>query len=174
VPLQSINKIPNGEDVFVDANILVYALNEQSAQCKRLLERCIREEVTGICLFEIVNEATHRLMIAEARSKGLISKEQASHLRQNCAVIGQLSDYWTQTETILNLNFLFLSTDESIVRGAQAERSAAGLLTNDSMIVSCMRNLGISSLATADSDFERAHGIVVYKPDDLPKGQGSI
>ena len=164
---QSIERIPDGKDVFIDANILVYALNGRSIQCKRLLERCVNEQLTGICLFEIVNEATHKLMLAEARSKGLISKELASHLKQSHVVIRKLTDYWTETERILNLNLLFLSTDDFIVRAAQVERSGAGLLTNDSMIVSCMRNLGISSLATTDADFERVYGIVIYKPDDL-------
>jgi hypothetical protein len=39
----------------------------------QLLERCSREDVTGLALFETVNEVTHRFMIAEALSKGLIT-----------------------------------------------------------------------------------------------------
>ncbi len=140
----------------------------QSLQCKELLERCSREELIGITLFEIVNEATHRFMLAEARAKGLIPKENASELRKRFRVISSLTDYWRDTEIILNLNLLFLATDESIVKTAHSERQSACLLTNDSMIVSCMRNYGISSLATNDSDFERVPGISVFRPDDLP------
>lgn len=58
--------------------------------------------------------------------------------------------------------------DETILRGAQKERQAASLLTNDSLIVACMRVHGISLLATNDSDFERVAGITVFKPKDLP------
>ena len=164
-PLQ---RIPAGSDVFIDANIFVYALSGKSEQCRQLLERCSREEVIGICLFEIVNEATHRFMLAEAMSKGLIPKETASHLRKNFPVIPGLTDYWQDTKRILNLNLLFLATDGSIIRAAHPERQSASLLTNDSMIASCMRSYGISALATSDSDFERVGNILVFQPDDLP------
>jgi predicted nucleic acid-binding protein len=36
------------------------------------------------------------------------------------------------------------------------------------MIVSCMRNYGISALATNDQAFQRVTDITVYRPDDLP------
>jgi len=58
--------------------------------------------------------------------------------------------------------------NEAIVRGANVERVAAGLLTNDSMVVSCMREYGLSLLATNDADFERVAGVTVFRPSDLP------
>lgn len=167
MPTQPLQQIPAGSNVFIDANIFVYGLSGQSAQCRQLLERCSREEVTGICLFEIVNEATHRFMLAEAVSKGLIPKESASTLRKKFDGIPSLIAYWQDTERILDLNLLFLATDESTIRTAYSERQRACLLTNDSMIVACMRSYGISSLATSDSDFERVRDIVVFRPDDL-------
>src|SRR5437899_12706854 len=71
--VQPLTSVSTGSDIFIDANIFVYGLNGVSTQCLRLLERCSREEVTGISLFEIVNEATHVFMLGEARSKGLIA-----------------------------------------------------------------------------------------------------
>ncbi|MCX6909620.1 MAG: type II toxin-antitoxin system VapC family toxin [Verrucomicrobia bacterium] len=168
MPFQPLSQIPNGSDVFLDANVLIYALNGQSKECYGLLERCSREEVTGICLFEVVNEATHRFMLAEALTKNLIAKPTSRELEKKPDVVKQLTDYWQQTQRILNLNLLLLSTDDSIVRGAQAERQGAGLLTNDSMIVSCMRNYGIGALATNDQGFGRVGNITVYRPADLP------
>ncbi len=165
LPLASI---PTGSDVFIDANIFVYGLNNVSPQCLRLLERCSREEVIGISLFEIVNEATHVLMLAEARSKGLIAPSgTARELRRKFSVMPALIDYWRETERILALNLLFFPTDEQIVRRAQTERQGAGLLTNDSMIPGWMREYGIQHLATADTDFGRASGITVFGPDDI-------
>ena len=58
--------------------------------------------------------------------------------------------------------------NEAILRGAQLERQAANLLTNDSLIVSSMREHGLTFLATNDADFERVAGITVFKPQDLP------
>ena len=84
-------------------------------------------------------------------------------------MIASLTDYWRNTERILELNVLFLSTNERILRNAQSERQQSGLLTNDSMIVSCMRSFGITHLATNDTDFERVSGITVYSPADLSR-----
>ncbi|MGH9691697.1 MAG: hypothetical protein ACRD4C_11550 [Candidatus Acidiferrales bacterium] len=36
------------------------------------------------------------------------------------------------------------------------------------MIVSCMREYGVSFLATNDADFERVAGITVFRPADPP------
>ncbi len=167
MPFNPLPQLRAGSNVFIDANIFVYALSGLSAQCKELLERCSREEVTGITLFEIVSEATHRFMLAEARSKGLIQTESAHELRKNFNAISTLTDYWTNTERILALNILLLATEETIVRSANIERSKYGLLTNDSMIASCMRSYGVSCIATNDRDFGRVHGFDVFRPDDL-------
>src|SRR5689334_24271462 len=142
MPTWPLSLIPAGSNVFIDANIFVYGLSGQSAQCRFLLERCSRQELTGATLLEIVNEATHRFMLAEAKTKGMIPKESASHLRKKFKAISSLTDYWQETERILNLNLLFIATDESIVKAAQVERQRALLLTNDSMIAACMRNYG--------------------------------
>jgi len=164
---RSLNDLPSGIDVFIDANVFVYGLNGKSAQCKAFLERCSREDVVGISMFEIVSEATHKFMLAEALSKGVITKDLASHLRKNFASIPTLHSYWEDTERILRLNLLIIGTDEPTLRAAYAERQVACLLTNDSMIVACMRRLGVSHLATNDGDFMRVKGIKVFQPDDV-------
>jgi predicted nucleic acid-binding protein len=159
--------IPDGSDVFIDANVFIYALNGVSMQCRQFLERCSREELAGISSFSVVNEATHRLMLAEARSKGLIAAERAGLMRANHDTIPSLVEYWRQVERILALNILLVDNNEPIIRAAQPERAAGHLLTNDSVIVSCMRDYGVSFLATNDSDFERVAGISVFRPDDV-------
>jgi predicted nucleic acid-binding protein len=64
-----IDSVPLGTNIFIDANVLVYGLNGESAECADFLRRCSIEDITGICLFETVNEATHVFMRAEAQSK---------------------------------------------------------------------------------------------------------
>jgi predicted nucleic acid-binding protein len=168
MPVQPLPALPDHSFIFIDANIFIYGLSGQSAQCRQLLERFLREELTGITLFETINEVTHRLMIAEALAKGLITGGGAKGLRQNFSLIPSLTDYWRNTERLLALNMLFMAVNEAILRGAQVERQAAALLTNDSMIVSCMREYGLSFLASNDADFERVAGLTVFKPSDLP------
>jgi len=107
-------------------------------------------------------------MVAEAKSKGVITTGGARALRHSFRFIPTLRDYWHDTVRLLNLNLLLIPVRESVLRSAQPERQAAGLLTNDSLIISCMREYGLSYLATNDSDFERVAGIILFKPDDLP------
>jgi predicted nucleic acid-binding protein len=106
-------------------------------------------------------------MLAEAKSKGVIASGGAEALRKKYLEIPRLIDYWHDTERTLALNLLFFGTDEQIVRSAQLERQQAGTLTNDSMILSWMREYGVRYIATSDQDFERAIGITVFGPDDL-------
>jgi uncharacterized protein len=168
MPPQSLSSLTDGTDVFIDANIFIYGMLGASTQCMTFLERCAREELYGISLIEIVNEATHRFMLAEAHAKGIIPGANAKKLREQFSYIPSLNDYWAHTTKLLDLNLLLTATNETIVHIAHLERSTAGLLTNDSMIVACMRDFGVQALATNDGDFERVDGITVYKPDDIP------
>jgi predicted nucleic acid-binding protein len=105
-------------------------------------------------------------MIAEAHDKGLITQPRYALLSKHPTIIPMLIEYWRQTDKILRQNMLFLSSDEAILRNAQVERDNCQLFTNDSMIISCMREYGISSLASFDGDFA-ATGMNVFEPDDV-------
>jgi predicted nucleic acid-binding protein len=159
--------IPAGRDVFIDANILIHAIAKRSAQCHEFLVRCSKEEVFGVCLLETINNATHLLMLAEAVEKRLIEKPLAKQLKRKPEVVRSLTDYWEGTERLLRLNLTLVPISEQTVREAQSDRVSAGLLTNDSMIVAEMRNLGIQALASHDQDFERVTGIELFSPDDV-------
>ncbi len=165
---QPLDAVPNGSNVLIDANVFIYGLTDTSAQCKRFLERCSREEVTGITLFEAVNNATHQFMKAEAIQKGLCAGKALKYLSANPEQVKQLTDYWTNTQRILALNLLFIPLEREIVQAAQPERRAAGLLTNDSMIVAAMHAYGITHLATGDNQFDGVAQVTVFSPNDLP------
>jgi hypothetical protein len=47
VAVRDLLELPDGSDVLVDANIFINALNDTSPQCMRLLDRCVREKVSG-------------------------------------------------------------------------------------------------------------------------------
>ncbi len=165
---EPLDAVPNGADVLIDANVLIYALNGQSAHCKTFLERCSREEITGIVLYEVLNDATHRFMAAEAVHKGLCANRPTPYLTDHPETVKLLTDYWANTQRILALNLLFIPLELDIIQKAQPERVAAGLLTNDSMIVATMRVYGIQNLATADDGFNVVAQITVFSPTDLP------
>ena len=102
----ALSNLPGNSFIFIDANLFVYGLSGQSGQCRQFLERCLREEVTGIALFETVNEVTHRLMVAEALSKGLITRPNAKRLRENFKLIPTLTDTGKIRHALCALGFV--------------------------------------------------------------------
>lgn len=168
MPALDLAAVPAGADLLFDANILVYALAGLSPQCVDLLRRCDTEEVFGFTTVEIVNEVCHRLMVAEALAKGLIARPAAGALKGRKPVIRSLSDYWTQTQRLLDSNLLVLELDEPRVRRAQWVRSNHGLLTTDATLAAAALDLGIDRLATNDADFEGIPGLAIHRPTDLP------
>jgi predicted nucleic acid-binding protein len=163
-----LDAAPDGSDVLIDANVLIYGLTARSAQCKAFLERCSREELTGITLFEAVNNATHQFMKGEALQKGLCAGQAKNYLSAHPEQVRRLTDYWVNTQRLLALNLLFVPVERDIVTGAQTERVNAGLLTNDSIIVAAMREYGISLIATNDRQFDAVAGITVFSATDVP------
>ncbi|MHB8382216.1 MAG: type II toxin-antitoxin system VapC family toxin [Candidatus Binataceae bacterium] len=164
MPAFAIADIPAGSDVFVDSNILIYGLSHRSAECVRFLERCATEEITGVTSFEVVNEVTHRFMMLEAKALGC---PRPDDLRRKHGLIPRLKAYWADVEQMLSQNLLFVETNEQLIRQAQPERINAEILTTDSLIVACMRDLGLRSLATNDRDFDRVAKIEIFRPSDI-------
>ncbi len=164
---QSLDAVPSGSDLLIDVNVFVYGLTAKSAQCRALLERCSREDVAGITLYEVLHDATHLFMKGEAVEKGLCGEKALNYLKAHPEEVKRLTDYWANTQRLLALNLLFLPTEQDIVVGAQAERVSAGLLTGDSIIVAAMREYGISSIATHDQHFDAVAGLSVFSPTDV-------
>lgn len=167
MPISSLPTIPASSNVFLDANVLIYGIGGRSAECVALLRRCASEQLTGITSFAVISEVTHRLMLEEAKSKGLVSAQPRKTLEQHPDRVQKLNDYWVEVERLLSLNLLILTVDEDTVRAAQRERQNHGLLNNDSLIIASMPIYRISMIATRDSSFERVRGISVFSPTDV-------
>jgi predicted nucleic acid-binding protein len=168
MPTDLLVNVKDGTDVFVDANIFIYAFTGVSLECKAFLERCARQDVFGVSNFEIINEVTHRLMIHEAYQKGLISKPRAKDLQQRSDLVKGLSDYWTQVSQIFPMNLVLVAAEEAILRQAHVVRITSGLLTLDSVLVATMEHYGIQRLASHDGDFDPIATITRFHPTDIP------
>jgi predicted nucleic acid-binding protein len=167
MPLERVENLPAGTHIFLDANIFIYAFLGHSSQCRNLLGHCASEQVFGITFLEVINEVTHRLMVAEALGTGVIKRDRVRDLRGKRGEIAKLTEYWVQTSAIFGLNILVLPSDEARLYRAQSVRSRYGLLTNDSLILAAMEENGVDSLATRDSDFDYISDIKIYKPTDI-------
>jgi predicted nucleic acid-binding protein len=167
VPLVDLPSVPSGTDLFLDANVFIHAFLRRSGQCTAVLERCAREDIFGVTSLDVVNDVTHRMMLAEAMSKGLITRENASALKSKPALVRSLVDYWDYTVRIFSLNILLLRSDENQLHSGQRVRSESGLLTKDSLIVAAMDEYALTSIATHDRDFSQAGHLTIYQPTDV-------
>lgn len=166
-----LTELPDGDSVFIDANIFIYHFGGRSPECKAFLERCARRELLGYTATPVLAEVLHRLMVAEAIMKGLVTAKTAVRkLGETPALVKQLTQYQEDVSKISQMNITILALTSKIVQTSAEVRNSEGLLTNDSLIVACMRTQGLRKLATADGDFDQASGVDVYKPTDLREG----
>jgi len=164
----TLEEVPAGCRIFLDAGVFIYHFCRESGQCRVLLERCERGEVRGVTSVISVLEATHRLMIAEAVRAGEVTPGGvARKLWERPEVVRNLAEYRRQVESIPQWGVEVLPVDLGRCLRAADVRAAHGLFTNDSIIVATMRDAGVTAIATADRDFERVEGITVYRPTDL-------
>lgn len=164
----SLNDLPDGATVYLDANIFVYDFTGQSAECATLLLRAKTGDMEAVTGAQVITETVHRLMALEAVQRGLITAgNPARKLRQHPEVIKQLTAYWQAVEKLRTFRLRIFPLTMADVRRTQAIRDMYGLLTMDSTIIAMMHRRGVTNLATLDADFKRVSGITVYMPEDV-------
>ncbi len=161
-------ELRDGDSMFIDANIFIYHFGGRSPECKAFLERCARRELLGYTATPVLSEMIHRVMVTQAIMKGLVTaKTDVKKHRETPALVKQLTQYQEEVNKISQMNITILALTSEIVQTSGDVRRSEGLLTNDSLIVACMRAQGLSKLATADGDFDQVSRIEMYKPTDL-------
>ena len=164
-----LEDLPSGERIFVDANILIYHFAGISVECRAFLQRCESRQVEAFTGIHILLEVTHRLMVLEALHKGLITGSQpARKLKEQPEVIKSLREYNQSVRQIPRMRIRVRTITAAIVRASEAIRVQEGLMTNDSVTVALMRQMGLTAVATADTDFNNVSHLSVYQPGDIP------
>lgn len=162
------DNLKKGVSIFIDANIFIYNFGGQSTECKEVLLRCAKGELIGYTVPSILAEVLHRLMIAEAIEKGYISdKNPVKSLREKPEIVKKLSTYSHDVEKIGEMNINIVNLTNELINKSAKIRQSEGLLTNDSILVASMKDLGLSKLVTNDSDFGKIKWLRIYKPTDL-------
>src|SRR2546426_6460359 len=130
----NLEDIHNDDVVFVDANILIYAAQAQSRQCRQLLRRIDGKAVRGVCTTVVVAELCHRSMLNEARSKSLITgSNPARALSQRREIVIQLSEYPEIVRDVLNSELTVEPVQTADLMVGLELQKQHGLLTNDSL-----------------------------------------
>jgi len=170
----TLDAIPSGSRVFLDATVFIYHFTGHSLECRRLFERCERGELGGVTCSAAVAEVTHRLMMIEAVSRGLVTAGHVVRkLRERPDDVRQLHVHQTQIDRIALMGVEVAPVDlDTMVRSAHF-RCRYGLLTSDSIVAACADALSIRLLASADPDFAVIDGLALHCPGDLPAGDPS-
>ena len=164
----SLADVRDGGRVFIDANIFIYHFGGRSLECKALLERWARCALLGYTSTPVLAEVSHRRMVAEAIVAGLVTARTAIRkLAETPEIVKQLTQYHDDVSHIPSMHLPILPLTLDIVQASAEVRKRDGLLTNDSLVVACMPEQGLTQLATANGDFDLVDGLVIYKPSDL-------
>jgi predicted nucleic acid-binding protein len=138
-----LEDVPGGEEILVDANILIYYFFGISSACRTFLQRCESRQVEAFTGVDIVLEVAHRSMLLEALHTGLISGGQlARKLKGQPEIVKSVREYNRSIRQIPRLGIRVRAIAPAIVRASEAVRVQEGLLTNDSITVALMRRLG--------------------------------
>jgi predicted nucleic acid-binding protein len=165
----TLAEIPAGARVLIDANILIHGLQGWSAQCRALVGRCEAAEVEGWITTSVTAEFSHRRMIQEAQSLGLVGSNPARAMGEKPTFVRQLKRYQAEVRDLLagGLQVGCVLPDDFHV--ALEFQRQFGLLTSDSLNLAVARRLGLTALATADRGFDAVQGFIVYQPADLTR-----
>ncbi|NJN66433.1 MAG: type II toxin-antitoxin system VapC family toxin [Chloroflexaceae bacterium] len=166
---RSLDQIPHGANVMVDANIVVYALMPQAnlhRPCQTLLERGARGEIWLHTSASVVADVLHRAMVLEVLAQGLVqrSAEAVRLLKQRPDLVVGLIRYRTLLRDLRQAQIDILPLTYRDLHTSRVYREQYGLLVNDSLIVAVMQREHIQFLATNDPDFKRVPGIGVCLP----------
>ncbi len=164
----TLERLKSGTRVFIDSSVLLYHFFQASDQVRRFLRRCEDHECAGFTSVAVFLEVTHRLMAMEAVRSGLLPPGRVvRRLQERPDLVRQLSRYSAQVAEIPTWGIDVLPIDLGVCLRAAGIRQQYGLLTNDALVVATMRDAGLTTIATADTDFGRVDGLQVLRPTDL-------
>jgi predicted nucleic acid-binding protein len=160
--------IPNGAQVFLDANTLIYhftAHPDFGSPCSDLLDRVDRTEIAGSTAAHVVSEMAHRLMTIEASQiYGWPFAGIARRLRRHWSEVRNLPAFRAAVDEVRNSQIHVYPVDVNLVADATLLSQQFGLLSNDALLAAVMQHHGLVNLASADSDFDRVPWISRFAP----------
>ena len=171
--MPDLASLPSESHVFVDTNIFYYHFQAKSVTCTAFFNRIASDEVVAYVNSEVLSDLMHKLMLAEAVSKGLIPRPAASLLKKYLAAnrlsLASMSDHQAQFENTLAIGLRVLRVTKRLLVDTKAERVAHDLMATDSLHLGNMNRhrLPIRDIATNDEDFSRIPSVRAWEPFDV-------
>jgi predicted nucleic acid-binding protein len=150
--------IPNGSQVFIDANTLVYHATADAtygAACKQLLERIARRAIEGFTSAHALGDVAHRVMTVEAITQfGWPAKGIGQRLRKHPADVQKLTRFRQAVEEVAQIGIQVLPIEGPLVSPATLLSQPYGLLTGDALIIAVMQQHHLTNIATLFRRFD--------------------
>lgn len=140
--------VPASADVFIDANILHYAvvpIPPYTANVLPFIDRLRRSEFIAYLNFQALSDAHHKTMASLATSQHQLTPSSiVGWLKNHPQAIKSLTGL-AQAATMLNsLPLNLLPTDSDLLTEAAIIAQTHDLLTNDAIIVALMQRHGLT------------------------------
>ncbi len=167
-PILSLSDISARSKVFIDANIFIYHFTGVSNQCSDFLRRCEIKEIKAYSSVNVLMEVLHRLMMVEVVRKSLLKPPNlVKKLQKNPQIIKRLDEYFIYTKKIVDMGMGIITLGQKTFTESQYFRKNYGLLVNDSLILSAMKEKKIKILVSNDNAFLSVGTIDVFQPADV-------
>jgi predicted nucleic acid-binding protein len=136
--------VPAGTAVFIDANILIFALTRHpvyGTACEVFLDRVENQEITGLTSTHVLGEVVHRIMTIEACDRfGWPIQGIANRLRRHPTDVQQLIRPRQALDEIAAARVVVVGIAPPQTSLATDITRQTGLLHGDALIVAVMRS----------------------------------
>jgi predicted nucleic acid-binding protein len=159
--------------VFVDSNILMYALSKNSVyhqDCKQFISRIADGEIFGFLNPFVMSEVLFKNVIASV-IKEYHPKDLIHFIKRHPHVLKERKPIYKKTLRLLDLSLTMLSTDREICMKAVTLSTEYALLPNDAIHAATCSVHNIEHVATNDSDFERVSFLNIWKPEKAEESE---
>lgn len=165
----NLDDVPAGSLCVVDTNVLLYAEQGVSAQAKRFIHRCGSGDLRAVLPQTVWQELAHKLMLAEALSRGLVSGgNPAAKLAAKPAAVRSLTLYRAKLRSLIDLGFGFEACQlTDLTERAFSLQEKYGLLTNDAVVLAVASRLKADVLVSRDGGYRGVEEIALCVPADL-------
>lgn len=162
-------QVPSGLELFIDTNILLYAVSEHpryGGWCQELLDRVKAGDIKGEISVIVLNELVHKLVIGEvAQKEGIRPFQAVRYIKEHPEVLEDLEAYEVVEEVEREYNLTVVEVTGDDLSLAWKFMKEYRLLSNDALHLAVMKKRGVTEMATSDPDFDGVEGIRVWKPE---------
>jgi predicted nucleic acid-binding protein len=162
-------RLLSGTRAIFDSNIFVYWVTDHprfADDCETAIRRVEDGELQGVIPATVLNELLHRLIIAEAVGKELVSspQEAVAQIKRNPDIISQLSVAWELHQDLIKMPFELVDEAKGLTDLTYYFSKELKLMAKDAAITASAHAYNIKDIISNDRDFERIPWLTCWRP----------